>query len=410
MPGDTAFSSFCEVSGAAGNTARAGSKGVNRVAAFTESVTVGKEVVRSTNAHRKTHHLRRGVLAVAISLALTQLVVAQTTTRPELPPPAPTASLDERLAWLRSTRSHSALIDVFIGVVSDLPTVADVLELSESVVPMVESSAIRHEALTRLASVARTARQLRWAADLYGAAFDASQGRDLLSLYNQAQVLLELGDLTRADELARAVVERTDDYELKRRATTLATRVLFVRGDLAIALKLLDTLTSLDDPAFVEPETIVLRLRIAEQIGDDEMIHATSELLQRLFPESVAHLVERNRDALPSPFPSSLLVSRHWESDGHPSEGPISQSTATRERLQPAVTAVQVGSFTDPDNAEQLAAKLRELEFDARAEPVRRDGLALHHVVVDVADGTQSAASRVIALLRDKGYDGFLVY
>ncbi|MFW5718175.1 MAG: SPOR domain-containing protein, partial [Spirochaetota bacterium] len=72
--------------------------------------------------------------------------------------------------------------------------------------------------------------------------------------------------------------------------------------------------------------------------------------------------------------------------------------------------AIQVGSFSDPENARHLSDDLRDLDLDVVVETVDRNGRSLELVLVTVPDETSASASRVLGVLREAGYDGFLIY
>ena len=134
----------------------------------------------------------------------------------------------------------------------------------------------------------------------------------------------------------------------------------------------------------------------------------------RLFPDSVAAAIvngESRRMILPG-LPSALLLAQDSGSEGPPvgvHDAPPGSTTGVR-RDQPRLSAVQVGSFTDADNAEHLTADLQLLGLAARAEAISREGTTLHQVVVDIVGGSTENAAKILSTLRENGFDGFLVY
>ena len=244
------------------------------------------------------------------------------------------------------------------------------------------------------ARILLAARDFEGAADLFEAAYLASSGSDLQSLFYQAVALLELGDTVGAERRARLALENTDDYELKRRAYTLMARALHLRGESETALPMLLTLAELNDPDLVEPETLVLlaEVRFAlEQTAD-------VDLLDTLHPQSVAAEIRVNDQLSRAVLPSYLSSRLDAVAVEEPDEG------------APRVSSIQVGSFADAENAMHLADDLRELSIPASVTTTERDGRELSLVVIELASGDADEVSATIASLESAGYAGFLIY
>jgi len=326
-------------------------------------------------------------------------------------PPERNTSLSERMEWLVANPEHPAVAEVFSNVLEDARSMADLDAIRRRVLPSLVEPEVRFNGTRILAAVYRTARQFTIAADLYRQAYelscDASLGTDLDSLFVHAQILLELGDLSRADTEARAVLTQTTDYSLKRRAYTLVARIAYEGGNSARALEMLDTLVSLANSGetasdLVEVETLLLTRQILAVSGPALAMQRIDDLLLRLFPQSVAAGIvnaESRQMTLPG-LPSVLLLAQAADTEAAP---------AVR-RDQPRLSAVQVGSFSDADNADHLTADLQRLGLPARTEAISREGSTLHQVVVDISSGTTEDAARIFSTLRENGFDGFLVY
>ena len=278
--------------------------------------------------------------------------------------------------------------------------------ISEVLLPLVRDQALLARSAKQLARIAMTARDYELADTLFETAYVASGREDLECLYAQAQALLQLGRLAAAEQRAVTIIEETGDDELERRARALLARAMHLRGRHADASRLLALLLAPDDPADVDPDALLLQSSVL--VARDVPGVAPLEQLVRMHPASVASrmvsgnrveearlpvmLVTGPRDRLPEPMTDR------------------SPSTVAARTDEPRVTAIQVGSFSNRDNAVHLTADLRKLGFNARSEPVDRDGRRFELVLVAVAGGSSEDAARTLAALRAAGYDGFRIY
>ena len=255
------------------------------------------------------------------------------TTVPAAPPDG-SAPVAERVGWLTANPDHVAVADVFSDVLDDAKSVADLDRIRQDVVPNLVDQELKLDGTRRLATVYRTARQLGTAGTLYRQAYDLSHGSDLHSLFAHALILFELGEFVPADSEARAIVARTTDYSLKRRAYTLSARIAYEEGMSEQAIEMLETLASLasaeETPSeLVEVETLLLMSQIF-QLSDDQIGMARIDsLLLRLFPDSVAAEIVHDQSRLLSlpGLPSALLLSHR----------DIPENQAGRVAGQPAI-------------------------------------------------------------------------
>ncbi|MEE8441808.1 MAG: SPOR domain-containing protein [Spirochaetia bacterium] len=363
--------------------------------------------------------MRTRVLLLLVSLLVGGVAVAE--------PPERNSPLSERIEWLVVNPAHIAVTEIFADVLEDARSMADLDIIRQRIVPALVDRELRRDGLRAIAAVYRTARRLSIAGELYQQAYelscdssyDASLATDLESLFAHAQILVELGDLRRADTETRTVLMQTTDYSLKRKAYTLTARIAYERGNSADALEMLDTLASLANTGeaasdLVEVETILLMRQILQAQGDREATARADDLLVHLFPGSVAAGIvtaESRKIALPG-LPSALLFAQVAETKEGAGEvgNNLPDLALSVRRDQPRLSAVQVGSFNDADNAEHLTADLRRMGLAARTEAVSRDGSAMYQVVVDIPDGSTENAARILSTLRASGFDGFLVY
>jgi cell division septation protein DedD len=339
-------------------------------------------------------------------------------TRPVEPPPPVEADFDTLAAWIASNPGHTAAGDQLDRLIGSAATMDEVRRIASEVLPGIAHDGVLARAAATLARITLVARDYATTSNLAETAYIASGGADLESLFLQSQALLQTGEIVAAEQRARMVVGRTDDYELKRRAYALVARAMHASGRPSEAARLLATLAELDDPALVEPDTLLLQSAVVSELGESG--DRSIAQLARLHPESVAMRLVRGELVEQAPLPSALLATLPAEAvtaggaTAPPPEArtePRAEPLPTRgEAAAPAVSAIQVGSFSDPDNARHLADDLRDLDLDVVVETVDRNGRSLELVVVTVPNGTSASASRVLGVLREAGYDGFLMY
>lgn len=340
---------------------------------------------------------------LVLAVALANAAGAQSRL-PGSPQPSADASFESLVGWLAVNPGHSGFAEALDRAVAAMQTVPQAEQLASVILADAHDGASVHGAIVSLGGVLRTARRFERAITLYEAAYFASAGADLHSLFLQAQLLLETGSFAASEQRARTVVAQADDYELKRRAYALVARLMHVTGRSAEALQLLDTLAALDDPEFVEPDTLLVRhaVRIATASGGESSI----ERLRRLHPESIAVLQLDHDRIEPAPLPSALLLSDGGPLASAATAGPPSSDDGSSAQ----VTAIQIGSFSDRDNAEHQAADLQTLGLDGRVVEERTGSRTLYRVLVSVPDGRPSEATRILGILRNAGLDGFMLY
>lgn len=334
---------------------------------------------------------------------------------PALAQPSVTGeSIDSIIAHQTEPAAADGYRTLFAGVTA----IEQLDAIRDQLLPNITDRSLARLVTTTLARVYRTARRLDEAARLFAQAYNVSNQTDLASLFAHAQILFEQGDFTGADAEAARVVLDTDDYVLKRRAYTLSARAAFELGESERALQMLGTLASLPDAGgdaedLVEVETFVLLREVLRSTGDSGRAQEVQHLLEITFPDSIESLrSSRARSVAGAGLPSSLLLAgteEPWDDGVAPPTSSPGAVPATR-RAPPTLTAIQVGSFSDADNAEHLAKELRNLGLTVRNDAISREGRTLHQVVVDIPGGSNEAAARVFATLRANNYDGFLVY
>ncbi len=372
----------------------------------------GSAISKRTGASR--------VIVFIVLALLSPWVSAQT--RPLETPPPDEPSFGALADWLENNSGHSAFPDELDRLLDLAGSMEEIERVTTSILSLVANQSVLASTAKSLGNLWMTARDYARATDLFETAYIASGGADLASLFAAAQTQLQLGEVAAAGQRARLVVAETTDYELKRRAYALVARALHLQGRSADAARLLETLAALDDPTLVEPDALILQSTVLGSLDADAA--GPIEQLARLHPQSVAMRIVNAELVFPASLPVSLLtglppVAPERDSGLLPSleieriiDSPADSSAGdSPPRTQaPVVTAIQVGSFSDSENAHHLADDLRDIGLEALAESVERDGRTLELVLVSVPDGSPEQASRILGVLRAAGYDGFLIY
>jgi cell division septation protein DedD len=323
--------------------------------------------------------------------------------RPAESPPPEDADFERLFSWLLAGNGQDAFADGIDRLIESAERVEQLDRVATELLPRIGDPHLLARTAASLGRLGMTVRDYARAAELYETAYIASGGTDLESLFHQAQALIQTGEIARAEQRARSVVAQTTDYELKRRAYALVARAMHSAGMTAEAARLLSTLAELDESDLVEPETLLLLSEVLNDLGEEP--DPPIDQLRRLHPESVAVRLLGADQIRQAPLPAALLASR-------PEGGPERRTGPPAEPSPagPAVTAIQVGSFSDAENARHLTDDLREIGLDALVETVDRDGRTLELVLVTVPGERPEDASRVLGTLREAGYDGFLIY
>jgi tetratricopeptide (TPR) repeat protein len=304
-------------------------------------------------------------------------------------------------AWFLSHQSDPELAERLESHVSALETVSDARELAEVVQQLLLPLEIVEEVAIELAAILKTAREFALAYSLYGDAYTASGETNLTALFARAQLSLQLGDPALADRLAREVLSRTDDYELKRRSYALVARALHADGRHAEAARMVSTLVSLDDPSLIEPETLLLKERIEHALGNS---FSAREALAQSHPESIAAGF-----TIEPQLRSSALPIRFLEFNDEARSDRVVPEEPAPEPRSVSVTGIQVGSFRDSDNATHMVGDIADAGLQAEVRSQTREGHTIYTVVVPI-DGSSTDAVRSMETLQAAGYDGFLIY
>ena len=252
--------------------------------------------------------------------------------------------------------------------------------------------------------------------------------QSLRLLLLSAQLQLELGDLESAILEAQLVVERSSDAYQQRAAMLLQARSRLAAADQDAAARSVSEVwqaASADPRGRNRPDQLYVIYDVARQLELHQVAQEALTALAEKHPHSVEYALARTdrppheTRVEPLPSPSQVLIALPWAESSSPlpavpsAAGPISATTATQQATasEPTVTAIQTGSFRDPENATYMARDISNAGFAAEVRQQTRNGEQLYQVVVplDGATGRQQALATVTAL-KDAGIEGFLLY
>jgi tetratricopeptide (TPR) repeat protein len=351
---------------------------------------------RSPN--RNNPRKSRSLALTCVLLFCAAVLVAQPTTL-QAPPPGSGTTLEQKTEWLVRNPDHTASLEVLDEIFAEIASLDQLLLFVGTLLPDLPPGELLTEAASRSADLLMTARSWEQAAGLYQMAWESSGRTEFRALFRQAQLLVEMGDLSGAESRARTVVLESSDYELKRRAYALVARVMHMDGRSDDAAAILSTLIALDDPALVEADAFLLMSIVLQSTSDETEANALERRLAELLPDSIVLEYDRSQ-VVAAPTPAALAL-------GMPG---FDRMADNAEETSPAVTAIQVASFVDADNAHQLALDLADLGLEVVQRTAVRDGMAFEQVLIPVLDGSARDAEQILARLHDAGYDGLLIY
>ena len=327
----------------------------------------------------------------------------------------------------RPKRRKPTLVAVFLaaatlaaGADDPLSPVYSALTLqdAESQLGTVEQSLTENQAIDgyrHVAAIAELSGRLQSALEYYGKA--GALGHEE-SEFQAAAILYELGRIAEAEERARRLVFGAGDYSVRRRATGVVARCMAADGRTAEALSLLSTVAAIDETEHLEPETLLLLLRLAEDEGRGDLAERTRRRLGELFPGSIElalaaadptsiTLAPSLPELLERPLepPAQQVGGREGDTRARPDAGPLPSAGRVEESTP---IGVQIGSFRDLENAEYMARDLRQRGFTVEILSSRRNDAELHRVVVPTVTGQDP--QRLLMELKSNGVEGFLLF
>lgn len=257
-----------------------------------------------------------------------------------------------------------------------------------------------HENYVAAAEIKQATGDLSGAAELFKKASFAVYGKkDFLSLYRSAVLNVEMALYKEAEADLRAVLMFSDEPELRIKATLLTARLKSAQGDIEEAQAILINIFQLENiPAeaavwaagFYEKNKNTYNLSELGMLLKNNEIN-NSNILAELAPLITPEIVFGNG--------GSSKIDDIKTEDKNP-------ETIIEDAEQSA--AVQLGSFSKKENAEDLVSSVTESGIDAVIKTKTVNGKNYYAVIVPL-DESRNLQSLIIEL-KEKGYEGYPVY
>ncbi len=301
--------------------------------------------------------------------------------------------------WLLANPGSGSFGEVLLKAASAAPEAGLALALLVEFGPQVPDAGQRAEALERRLTLLRLLGRFEDALEL-----ERAQAPNPASLYEQAVLLYEQGELEPAEKLLSGLVQAGSESlepETAARCHYLLALLYTETGRFAEAEASLRTLAERYAGAAIAPAALLARreleLRRNNAAGAEE---AAQELCRRFPASPECALASRTGSRVRlSPTPARLLSGLERQPVSAP--GPQASSPAPEAVLQ-------VGSFRDEENAGYLVGDLKAKGFAARvAEAVIR-GVRYYRVVIGSVQGPEQAQAMLVRL-KEAGFEGVLL-
>lgn len=236
-----------------------------------------------------------------------------------------------------------------------------------------------------------------------------SVSRDPLDLFGVARLTYELGDFVLAESRTRELLSQDVSTVIKRDALLLLAHIYLATERFEDASTLTTALLDLSDPTPALLYTAFLASLLNGQGTSAERIR---DRLEELFPESPESMLVRGFSASHSEiswYPSYMLSL----GEGVPHAGSTVEQ-ATPDEEGGLRVGIQVGSFLERKNAQEMVDNLGEKGFTAVIVEAVRDGKTFFRVLLPVEGETpsltQERAQEILVSLKDQRIEGFVVF
>ncbi|MCF7937644.1 MAG: SPOR domain-containing protein [Spirochaetales bacterium] len=249
------------------------------------------------------------------------------------------------------------------------------------------------------------------------ASYASREQRDFNSLLRSALLLIEMGKYEKASFQAEMVISafQQSDSQYSRAVLVGAVAAYYSGEPPPDYFVYFSSSTKTRLPA----EHLYLQYRFARRDGSDKKAQRAADYLKELYPKSPeAGLVDQGVSILqPRRTPPELLSSVGTPASANgsvtsigsvTSAVPDSASAETQSPEKKKLYSVQVGSFRDSENAEELKKVLEKEDFIVQIREVRKNDNLYYRVVVP-AGKSRGEASRIVLQLKDRGFEGFLL-
>ena len=323
--------------------------------------------------------------------------------------------------WVTSQPDLDRVGDIFFRTLEGIPDLENALKLLDVSLPKLKDPGHRSRALYLQASLWERMGAFEPAQRAYYLAYQTHPAPSSTPyLLRSACLLFEMGELEESEKLTRFVLSQTEKPEDRWEAQFHLARIFAVThrtsDALTVGKRLLEEANSFrKDPQallfFLYTVTGSLGLKKEQETYRVELEKKGGLLKNFIAPESKSRITPL---PLPSLFFSEATLS--FTSPAPPARAPQTGEEAGMEKVEkssppPRATGIQVGSFSQKENAEYLAKDLQTIGFPVFVKQSQRtDGSFLYRTIVPLPTDPSENPQTLLIELKEHGYEGFFIF
>lgn len=312
--------------------------------------------------------------------------------------------------WVASQADLDREADTLFRTLEGIPGVESAMKLFDLSLPKLKDPVNRSRALYLQAALWERMGAFEPAQRAYHLAYQTHPAPSSTPyLLRSACLLFELGELEESEKQTRLALSQTEKPEDRWEAQFHLARIFAVThrssDALTVGKRLLEEANSYRKDSqgllyFLYTVTGALGLK-KEQETYREALEKSGGLLKNFIaPEGKIRIT-------PLPLPS-LFFSEATLSVVSPAAG---MEKVVKSSAPPKPTGIQVGSFSQKENAEYLAKDLRTLGFPVVVkQSQRKDGSFLYRTIVPLSIDPSENQQTVLIKLKEHGFEGFFIF
>lgn len=312
--------------------------------------------------------------------------------------------------WVASQADLDREVDTLFRTLEKIPDLQIAMKLLDVSLPKLKDPVNRSRALYLQASLWERMGAFEPAQRAYYLSYQTHPAPSSTPyLLRSACLLFELGELEESEKQTRLALSQTEKPEDRWEAQFHLARIFAVThrssDALTVGKRLLEEANSFrKDPHallyFLYTVTGSLGLKNEQEAYRVELEKKGSLLKNFIAPDSKSRIT-------PLPLPS-LFFSEATLSAASPAAG---MEKGAKASAPPKPTGVQVGSFSQKENAEYLAKDLRTLGFSVLVkQSQRKDGSLLYRTIVPLPTDLPENQQTVLIKLKEHGFEGFFIF
>ena len=320
--------------------------------------------------------------------------------------------------WVASEPDLDRKVETLFRTLEETPDLEWTLRLLDFSLPKLKDPVNRSRGLHLQASLWERMGAFEPAQRAYRAAYETHPGSSSLPyLLRSACLLFELGELEESEKQTRIVLSQTEKPEGRWEAQFHLARIFAVTNRdsdaLTVGKRLLEEANSYgkDFQAlhyFLYTLTGALGLK-EEQESYRGILEKKGGLLKNFITPG-----EKSR-ITPLPLPSLFFSEATLPVTSPPlapqKEEGAGMGKAVKSSASPLATGIQVGSFSQKENAEYLAKDLRAVGFPVLVKQhQQKDGSLLYRTIVLLKSDFPETPQTVLIKLKEHGYEGFFIF